>query len=145
MGALDAEILNLALEAGDDVTAVVRLKEKLADIDHPKLNVRAGDVCDAEALKQILPEHDVVISTLGPRTPTKAACKIYSDSAAGDSRRDARMRDQSVAGCFYCITFSKQQVHGSCASVHSQTQCSSMRASWKTPYSPPSLNGRLHE
>ncbi len=80
-GRTGRKILNLALEAGDDVTAVVRLEGKLADIDHPRLNVRAGDVCDAEALKQILPGHDVVISTLGPRTPTKAACRIYSDSA----------------------------------------------------------------
>lgn len=74
-------ILNLALEAGDDVTAVVRSKDKLADIDHPNLNVLAGDVCEPEALQQILPGHDVVISTLGPRSPTKAACRIYSDSA----------------------------------------------------------------
>jgi hypothetical protein len=42
--------------------------------------LRSGDVCDASALESILPEHDVVVSTLGPRRPTRAACAIYSDS-----------------------------------------------------------------
>jgi len=80
-GRTGREIINLALENRDNVTAVVRSKEKLADIDHPNLDVRSGNVLDPNALKQILPGHDVVISTLGPRTPTKRACKIYSESA----------------------------------------------------------------
>lgn len=80
-GRTGREILTRSLNAGDTVTAIVRTEDKLADIQHPQLKVRAGNVCDATTLKTLLPEHDVVISTLGPRTPTKAACAIYSDSA----------------------------------------------------------------
>jgi len=80
-GRTGREILTRSLEAGHIVTAIVRTEDKLADIQHPQLRVRTGNVCDANTLKPLLPEHDVVISTLGPRTPTKAACAIYSESA----------------------------------------------------------------
>ncbi len=80
-GRTGREILSRALDAGDTVTALVRTKDRLADIAHSRLNVHAGSVCDSTTLKDILPGHDVVISTLGPRMPTKAACTIYSESA----------------------------------------------------------------
>lgn len=80
-GRTGREVLNRALGAGDSVTALVRSEDRLADVNHPRLKVHVGNVCDPDALKQILPGHDVVISTLGPRTPTKAACAIYSESA----------------------------------------------------------------
>lgn len=80
-GRTGREILSRALAAGDSVTALVRTEDKLADVTHPQLKVHVGNVCDLDTLKQILPGHDVVISTLGPRTPTKAACTIYSKSA----------------------------------------------------------------
>lgn len=80
-GRTGREILTRALAAGNTVTAIVRTEDKLADIQHPQLRVCAGNVCDANTLKTLLPGHDVVISTLGPRTPTKAACTIYSESA----------------------------------------------------------------
>ncbi|MEM6436611.1 MAG: NAD(P)-binding oxidoreductase [Cyanobacteria bacterium P01_D01_bin.115] len=80
-GRTGREILTRSLDAGDTVTAIVRTEDKLADIRHPQLRVRAGNVCDANTLKTLLSGHDVVISTLGPRTPMKAACAVYSESA----------------------------------------------------------------
>ena len=80
-GRTGREILTRSLDAGDTVTAIVRTEDKLADVKHPQLNVRAGNVCDSNTLKTLLPGHDVVISTLGPRKPTKTDCAIYSESA----------------------------------------------------------------
>ena len=80
-GRTGREVLSRALAAGDAVTALVRAEDRLANVTHPQLNVHVGNVCDPETLKQILPGHDAVISTLGPRMPTKAACTIYSESA----------------------------------------------------------------
>ncbi|MGK7908944.1 MAG: NAD(P)-dependent oxidoreductase [Synechococcus sp.] len=80
-GRTGREILSRALNAGDTVTALVRTEDRLADITHSQLNVHVGNVCDSNALKAVLPGHDTVISTLGPRKPTKAACAIYSESA----------------------------------------------------------------
>ncbi|MCG9727546.1 NAD(P)-dependent oxidoreductase [Vibrio brasiliensis] len=80
-GRTGREILNRALRAGDSVTALVRSEDRLADITHSQLSVHVGNVCDSNDLKKIISGHDLVISTLGPRLPTKAACTIYSDSA----------------------------------------------------------------
>jgi putative NADH-flavin reductase len=75
-------ILTQALSAGDTVTALVRAEDRLSDVKHARLQVRVGSACDSEFLAAILPGHDVVISTLGPRKPTKSACTIYPESAA---------------------------------------------------------------
>ena len=80
-GGTGREILSRALKAGDTVTAVVRSEDRLADVTHPQLTIRVGNVCDSNELKAIFPGHDLVISTLGPRLPTKAATAIYSESA----------------------------------------------------------------
>ncbi|MFS4580081.1 NAD(P)-dependent oxidoreductase [Phaeobacter sp. C3_T13_0] len=80
-GRTGREVLKLALAAGDKVTALVRDVSKLVDIQDDNLTVHAGDVCDPKTVAALLPSHDVVISTLGPRSPRKAACKIYSQSA----------------------------------------------------------------
>ena len=71
-----------ALAAGHSVTALVRRESSLTDLDHDRLEVRCGDVCDRSVLAPLLPGHDVVISALGPRWPTRAASAIYPDSAA---------------------------------------------------------------
>lgn len=63
------------------MTAVVRSEDRLADVCHSNLNTYAGDVRDPSFLKQLVPGHDAVISTLGPRRPTKSACAIYPESA----------------------------------------------------------------
>lgn len=80
-GRTGREVLRQAINAGYSVTAVVRRKDSLKDISYKRLEVRVGNVCDPSSLKPILSGHDTVISTLGPRTPTKAACTIYSESA----------------------------------------------------------------
>lgn len=80
-GRTGREILGRALDAGDQITALVRTVDRLSDVTHARLTIRAGNVCDAEFLKTVMPGHDVAISTLGPRTPTARASRIYSDSA----------------------------------------------------------------
>ena len=75
-------VMQQALAAGHSVTGLVRSADSLVDVQHERLEIRVGDVSDPAFLKQVLPGHDAVISTVGPRTPTKSACTIYSDSAA---------------------------------------------------------------
>ena len=81
-GRTGREVLGRALRAGDRVTALVRAAGRLGDLGHERLEIRVGNACDSKVLEAILPGHDVVISTLGPRLPTKAAAAIYADSAA---------------------------------------------------------------
>ena len=81
-GRTGREILSQALITGDTVTAVVRAVDRLSDVSHARLEVRVGSACDSNFLESILPDHDVVISSLGPRKPTKADCTIFSESAA---------------------------------------------------------------
>lgn len=81
-GRTGREVLGRALSAGDRVTALVRGEDKLGDISHERLEVHVGNACDPGDLEAVLPGHDVLISTLGPRLPTKAASAVYSDSAA---------------------------------------------------------------
>ena len=80
-GRTGREVLARALGAGDTVTALVRAEGKLADLGHERLEVHVGSACDPRVLAALLPGHDAVISTLGPRRPTKAAAAVYSDSA----------------------------------------------------------------
>ena len=80
-GRTGREVLVRALSAGDSVTALVRAEGKLADLSHERLEVHVGSACDPRVLAALLPGHDVVISTLGPRRPTKAAAAVYSESA----------------------------------------------------------------
>ena len=81
-GKTGREVLKIALGAGDNVTALVRTKSALSDIQHDSLHVHAGDVCDPKIVASLLKGQDIVISTLGPRSPRKAPCTIYSKSAA---------------------------------------------------------------
>jgi putative NADH-flavin reductase len=74
--------LDRASRAGDTVTAVVRAADRLADVRHPRVTVRVGSPCDPSVLVPLLPGHDVVVSVLGPRWPSKNAAAIYPDSAA---------------------------------------------------------------
>jgi len=81
-GRTGREVMRLALQAGDAVTAVVRSADSLTDVRHERLQIVVGDVCDPGFLKTVFAGHDAVVSTVGPRTPTKSACTIYSRSAA---------------------------------------------------------------
>ena len=80
-GRTGREVLVRALSAGDTVTALVRAEGKLADLSHGRLDVHVGSACDPRVVEALLPGQDVVISTLGPRRPTKASAAVYSESA----------------------------------------------------------------
>ena len=80
-GRTGREVLVRALDAGDTVTALVRAEGKLADLSHERLYVHVGSACDPRVVEALLPGQDVLISTLGPRRPTKASAAVYSDSA----------------------------------------------------------------
>ena len=80
-GRTGQEIINISITANNPITAVVRNKESLQDIAHPLLEVLEADVTDVEQLTPIIASHEVIISTLGPRTPREKDCKIYSASA----------------------------------------------------------------
>ena len=81
-GRTGREVLGRALSAGDTVTALVRAEDKLADVSHERLEVRVGSPCDPSVLEPLLPGHDVVVSVLGSRWPSKVASAIYPESAA---------------------------------------------------------------
>ncbi|MEO0952092.1 MAG: NAD(P)H-binding protein [Pseudomonadota bacterium] len=72
--------LQMALASGHSVTGVVRSAKSLEGVQHERLTTRVGDVCDLAFLKDVLPGHDAVVSTVGPRSPTRSACLIYSRS-----------------------------------------------------------------
>ena len=69
-----------ALAAGHDVTAVVRSAERLAGTEHAHLSIRVGSATDATFLERTARDHDVIVSTLGPRWPTRSAAAIYPES-----------------------------------------------------------------
>lgn len=81
-GRTGREVLRQALDAGDSVTALVRRENSLTELAHERLVVRVGSACDREAVASCLPGHDAVLSTLGPKWPTRAASAVYPDSAA---------------------------------------------------------------
>ena len=81
-GRTGRQLLSRALKAGDTVTALVRGEDRLADVSHERLKVHTGSVTDPKVLAPLVPGHDVVVSALGPRRPTKAACAIYHEGAA---------------------------------------------------------------
>lgn len=80
-GRTGKKVMQLALDAGYLVTALVRSADSLGDMRHERLKICVGNVCDPEFLKSEFPGHDIVISTVGPRLPTKKACLVYADSA----------------------------------------------------------------
>lgn len=80
-GRTGRKVLQLALNAGFEVTALVRSSDSLGELKHERLKIRVGNVCDPEFLNSVFPGHDAVVSTVGPRMPTKKACRIYTDSA----------------------------------------------------------------
>lgn len=73
-------VLSGALDAGHAVTAVVRAAERLDDVAHERLDIVVGNACDPDFLATIAPGHDAIISTLGPRRPTRAAAAVYRES-----------------------------------------------------------------
>ena len=65
-GSTGRHVVEQALLAGHDVTAVVRRPDQVAP--RPRLVVRAGDVLDAASLHESCSGADAVMSCIGPRT-----------------------------------------------------------------------------
>ena len=51
-------------------------------VAHERLQVRVGSACDPEFLTRVALGHDALVSTLGPRWPTRAAAAVYAESGA---------------------------------------------------------------
>lgn len=81
-GRTGREIIRRALDAGDRVTVTVRNENQLSDIRHEQFEIRVGCPYNSEFLTSIISDHDLLISTLGPRWPSKKAAAIYSSSAS---------------------------------------------------------------
>jgi uncharacterized protein YbjT (DUF2867 family) len=64
-GHIGGHVLDLALARGHRVTAFVRSPKKVTRND-PRLEVVEGDPLSTAALTRALPEHDAVLSSLGP-------------------------------------------------------------------------------
>ena len=81
-GRTGREITKQSLSSGFDVTAVVRSTSSMPLELARQVDVRIANACSAEALRPLVPGHDVVISVLGPRWPTRKATSVYPRSAA---------------------------------------------------------------
>lgn len=79
-GRTGKHVVQLALDAGATVTAVVRDTNKRLDVKHDNLSHRFGDPCDRDFLKRVFSNQDAVISTLGGRSPSRKATAVYSRS-----------------------------------------------------------------
>lgn len=71
-GETGKHVVEQALRAGHDVTALVRDPTKLTA--NPKLTVTKGDVTSATDIEKVLAGIDAVISALGARTKTDPIC-----------------------------------------------------------------------
>jgi putative NADH-flavin reductase len=85
-GGTGTQVIRQALDAGHEVTAVVRNRARLAVADQPGLDVAVADVMAPDAIESTVAGRDAVMSTLGPsRRPAerKAAAhsRICTDSA----------------------------------------------------------------
>ncbi len=69
-GKTGRELVGQALDAGHEVTAVVRSPEKM-DIKHPKLKVMQGDAKDSISLERVFAGNQAVLSAVGstPKHP----------------------------------------------------------------------------
>lgn len=80
-GRTGKHVLQIALERGMQVTAVIRSADRLPNKAHDRLNIMVGDPCDPAFLKEAFEGQDAIISALGGRRPSKAATSVYFRSA----------------------------------------------------------------
>jgi putative NADH-flavin reductase len=95
-GRTGREVVRQALARDHAVTAFVRAPTKLRD-SHPRLGVVEGDVGDAAAVRRAVPDHDVVVSTLGVGVPLKHDPAVI----AGIHHIVAAMREAGVVRLIY--------------------------------------------
>jgi putative NADH-flavin reductase len=78
-GRTGKQLLEQALEAGNEVTAVVRNPDRLSITNSDALNVVAADVMDPAAIADAVAHADAVITAIGP--PGRAPSTVTADSA----------------------------------------------------------------
>ncbi len=98
-GGIGAEVIEQALAAGHEVTAVARRPEAVT-LRHARLKVVYGDVLEAASLRESISGQEVVVSAVGARN--RAATTVYS---AGVANLMAVMRIAHVRRIF-CISAS---------------------------------------
>ncbi|HYF32171.1 MAG TPA: SDR family oxidoreductase [Chitinophagaceae bacterium] len=64
-GTIGRQLLLQSLESGHEVTAFARNKEKLSDIQHPRLNIHEGNVLNAASVLKSLEGQEAVLCALG--------------------------------------------------------------------------------
>ncbi|MDX6683520.1 MAG: hypothetical protein QOG94_3559 [Solirubrobacteraceae bacterium] len=67
-GRTGAKVVTAALEAGHELTAIVRDPSTAPAADHERLRLLTGDVRDVRSLERALDGQDAVISCVGPRS-----------------------------------------------------------------------------
>ncbi len=76
-GGIGEQLVEQALAGGHHVTALVRSPEKIGRV-HDRLTIVVGDPLDAKQLRRALPEHDVVLSAIGPSPRPRASLASIS-------------------------------------------------------------------
>jgi len=71
-GGTGIEIVRQAVECGHSVTAFVRSPEKL-NLLRDRITVKQGDLLNCAELKQVIKDHNAVLSGFGPRVPVSKA------------------------------------------------------------------------
>ena len=64
-GTMGRQLVLQALMQGHDVTAFVRDRNKLSDINHPRLQLAVGDVLDIDSVAAQIKGHEAVFCALG--------------------------------------------------------------------------------
>lgn len=78
-GSTGRQVVDQALSAGHDVTAVVRRPDQVAP--RPRLVVRAGDVLDAASLHESCSGAEAVVSCLGPSSNLRPGTVMSAGTA----------------------------------------------------------------
>ena len=71
-GGTGLEIVRQAVERGHSVTAFVRSPEKL-NLLRDRITIKQGDLLNCAELKQVIKDHNAVLSGFGPRVPVSKA------------------------------------------------------------------------
>ena len=95
-GGIGKKTVEIALQAGHNVTALVRNPAKL-NITHANLQVVKGDVMHSETFEDYLEDKDAVISALGTNTINKPTI-LYSE---GNKNLLKAMKKKSVRRAFF--------------------------------------------
>jgi putative NADH-flavin reductase len=64
-GTIGQRIAQEALKRGHEVTAIVRDPSRI-ELSNPQLTVKRGNVLNPDSVTQVVAEHDVVVSAIGP-------------------------------------------------------------------------------